>query len=683
MTPLLERSEENPMITQELSQLHERLQTVDDPIGFMVSLFTYAPFGFAIWKPDGHLLLTNKAFRDLFGSEPPPEYNILEDEIAAERGLLHLIQRAFTGETTRLPTFWYDPRDLQQVTVDGKRVAISMTVFPVFDRNGAIEYVAATYKDETDIAIAQEVLQAEGEELRTTIEQMEETAKERQHAEEQLAASERRFRALIEHSVMPLNLINAQGVFTYVSPAVTRVAGFEPEEMVGRPVLDFTHPDDVRNKDNPFEFLINHPGLTVAVERRVLHKDGSWRWVEGFSTNWLHDPAVNAIVFNYRDITDRKEMEEALQKSEQHFKALIQNAADVIQLITAEGIITYVSPSLKHTLGYEPDELIGRNIVETLHPDEIEMLRESLGPIIREPGGTVTTEERVHHKDGSWRWVEVTATNLTHEPSVAAIVINYHDITERKMAREEILKLNEALEERVQLRTMQLEAANRELEAFSYSVSHDLRAPLRSVSSFSQILLDKYTQQLDETGQRYLTRINQGGKRMSQLIDDLLALSRVTRREMQHRLVDLSAIARTIADDLKRSQPEREVEFTIAPGLTAMGDHSLLQLVLENLLNNAWKYTGKQPRATIEFGVTEENEQRVYFVRDDGVGFDMAYVDKIFGPFQRLHSEAEFEGTGIGLATVHRIITRHEGKVWCEAAVGQGATFSFTLPDNL
>jgi signal transduction histidine kinase len=227
--------------------------------------------------------------------------------------------------------------------------------------------------------------------------------------------------------------------------------------------------------------------------------------------------------------------------------------------------------------------------------------------------------------------------------------------------------------------TAELLAANTELDAFAYSVSHDLRAPLRSIDGFSQVLLEDYATQLDEAGRDSLQRVRAATQRMGTLIDDLLKLARLTRSEMRTEVVDLSRIAGDIAAELHRSTPERQVEFIIAQGLEARGDTRLLRVAVENLLRNSWKYTAKQPQPRIEFGSVEGNGERVFLVRDNGAGFDMQYADKLFGVFQRLHSATEFEGTGIGLATVRRIITRHGGRIWAEGAVDQGATFYFTL----
>lgn len=254
--------------------------------------------------------------------------------------------------------------------------------------------------------------------------------------------------------------------------------------------------------------------------------------------------------------------------------------------------------------------------------------------------------------------------------------------SERQLApgEEDILRVNAELEERVRQRTAQLEASNKELEAFCYSVSHDLRAPLRSIDGFTHALIESFGDKLDPIACEYLQRVRAASLRMSQLIDDLLHLSRVGRREMVIQEVDLSDAAADIAGQLRISEPARKVEFVIAPGLRARGDERLLRIALENLFGNAWKFTGKKPEARIEFGIEAESDPQVFFVRDDGAGFDMTYAGKLFTPFQRLHGPHEFPGSGIGLAIVQRIMHRHGGKVWAKGAPDKGATFSFTLP---
>lgn len=260
-------------------------------------------------------------------------------------------------------------------------------------------------------------------------------------------------------------------------------------------------------------------------------------------------------------------------------------------------------------------------------------------------------------------------------------------------SQEELQRYATELEQRVAERTHELEArnetlrrnaaellsSNEELDAFAYSVSHDLRAPLRSIDGFSQVVLEDYGAQLDEAGRNALQRVRAATQRMGTLIDDLLKLSRITRAELRTEVVDLSDMARDITSELQRAAPGRRVEFAIAPGLRTQGDPQLVRVALENLLRNSWKYTAKQAQPRVEFGSIDENGERVFLVRDNGAGFDMKYMDKLFGVFQRLHSAHEFEGTGVGLATVRRIITRHGGRIWAEGAVDRGATFYFTL----
>jgi signal transduction histidine kinase len=251
---------------------------------------------------------------------------------------------------------------------------------------------------------------------------------------------------------------------------------------------------------------------------------------------------------------------------------------------------------------------------------------------------------------------------------------------EREKAAAEIQRLNVQLEQRVTERTIELERANKELEAFSYSVSHDLRTPLRAIDGFSQALLEDCAERLDDAGRDYLARVRAGAQRMGQLIDDLLKLARVSRAELHPDVIDLSGIAKKIVDELHENNPPRSVSINITSGMSIQGDAQLLRIALENLFNNAWKYTGKRAEARIEFGMRAHNGEACYFIADNGAGFDMAYASKLFGAFQRLHDAKEFPGTGVGLATVQRIIHRHGGRIWAEAAIDQGSVFYFTLP---
>lgn len=251
-----------------------------------------------------------------------------------------------------------------------------------------------------------------------------------------------------------------------------------------------------------------------------------------------------------------------------------------------------------------------------------------------------------------------------------------------RLSEQRVLQLNAVLEQRVEQRTSQLKHANQELEAFSYSVSHDLKTPLRAIDGFSQALLEDYSNQLDKTGLDYLHRVRKGARRMGQLITDLLKLARVSRGEIQLQNVDLSALTATIFAELMEAEPERNVKIQIKPKIFARCDPRLIKIALQNLIDNAWKYSSRQSLAVIEFGYQSSNDKPVYFIKDNGAGFDMAHADKLFGAFQRMHDADEFPGTGVGLATVQRIIHRHGGHIWAESEVNHGATFYFTLPES-
>jgi PAS domain S-box-containing protein len=334
--------------------------------------------------------------------------------------------------------------------------------------------------------------------------------------------------------------------------------------------------------------------------------------------------------------------------------------------------LSYVSPNASRLFGYPPPQIV--RVPEFwaahLHPEDRQCFQTAIARAAADEAEHLELECRFLHHDGDYRTLSM-VIRLEYDASRRPIdAIGYAlDVTARQAA-----------EQRVIDRTTALEAANRELEAFSYAVSHDLRAPLRSINGFSQALLEDAAARLDEQDKDYLTRIRGATQRMAQLIEALLALSRITRAELQREDLDLSAMAKAIAADLQGQEPMRHVAFVIAEGLRATGDPRLLRVGLENLLGNAWKFTAKRPQACIEVGrLTQPDGILAFFVRDNGAGFEMAYADKLFAPFQRLHRTAEYEGTGIGLATLQRIIYRHGGRTWAEGAVDQGATFYFTL----
>lgn len=343
--------------------------------------------------------------------------------------------------------------------------------------------------------------------------------------------------------------------------------------------------------------------------------------------------------------------------------------------------VTRWNPAAERIFGFTEEEARGRTAAELIVPAAVRPHVDRVWrALLERKGGTRSTNENVT-KDGRTivcEWYNTPLVDATGQ--VIGVTSQVEDITKERQAAEEIRQLNAALEQRVRERTAELEAANKELEAFSYSVSHDLRAPLRAIDAFSHALLEDCGAQLNETGHAHLQRVFAATQRMARLIDALLKLSRVARAELNKEDLNLSELARRVVDELRQAQPDRSVEVVIAPEMRARADAALLTVVLENLLGNAWKFTGKTAAPRIEFGqTTAADGTAVYFVRDNGAGFDMAQVGKLFGAFQRLHNASEFPGEGIGLATVQRIIQRHRGRVWAEGSPGQGATFYFTL----
>ncbi len=376
-------------------------------------------------------------------------------------------------------------------------------------------------------------------------------------------------------------------------------------------------------------------------------------------------------------IVERRKAEEQLKLANAYNRSLLEASLDPLVTIDANGKITDVNIATEKVTGCSRAELIGTDFSDYfVDPSKAKAGYQK----VFEEGFVTDYALEIRSRKGHITPVLYNAAVYRDDAgNVIGVFAAARDVTERKKAEEEIRTLNRELEARVIERTAQLENSNRELEAFAYSVSHDLRSPLRSIEGFSLALLEDYAGKLDTTGKNYLDRVRNATVRMGQLIDDLLKLSRVTRSDMTREEVDLSAIAREIAGNLGRQHPERPAEFTITDGLTAYGDPRLLTVVLENLLSNAWKFSEKTPLTVIEFRSMVKNGVRAFAVKDNGVGFDMSYSGKLFSPFQRLHRVEDFPGTGIGLATVKRVIGRHGGQVWIESEVGKGTTVYFTL----
>jgi PAS domain S-box-containing protein len=494
----------------------------------------------------------------------------------------------------------------------------------------------------------------------------------------ELRASEREFRSLAEHTPDPIIRYDRDCRCLYLNPVAGRIAGKPAESLIGATPADI------------LPFAPEQAARLMAGIRRVFengeiglvdleyNRDGKCiDYNVLLAPEYGPDGQATTMLSVMRDLTAIRNVERLMTQ----FFANVPGFAYTFRL-SPEGVYSFpfASPGVSMLYGLKPEEL--REEMTPLHSLAHPGDQPRIAAAIAESARTMTqfwVEFRVCLPDKPERWIEARSTP---ERSVDGGILWYGimlDVTERKRAEQEILRLNQELEKRVAARTAQLEAANKELEAFSYSVSHDLRVPLRAIEGFSSILLEDYNGRLEEDGQRCLNTIRQGAIHMSRLIDDILSFSRTSRQEIGTAAVDMTTLAHEVFDELRAAEPERNICLHIGELPIAQADRAMIRQVLANLLGNAIKFTRKVPEAVIEAGGAVEGPANVYWIKDNGAGFDMEYANKLFGVFQRLHSSDEFEGTGIGLAIVKRIVERHGGRVWAEGKVGEGATVHFTL----
>jgi len=463
------------------------------------------------------------------------------------------------------------------------------------------------------------------------------------------------------------------------NPFMEHLTGLPASDVLGKHPLEmFPFLEETGVLDRLKKALIGGTAESINLPYQI-RSTGKSGWTSNTSGP-LRDSKgeIIGVLGIVHEISERRQVEETLRDSQ----ARLQRAESVAnfghwQLDLAENEI-YASEGAKAIYGLGGGSW-SLNTIKTLPlPQYRPILDAALSGLIHRQQPYIVEFWIKRPDDGQLRCIHSIAEHDSGKQIVFGVI---HDITERIKTENEIRRLNQHLEQRVIERTAQLEAANKEMEAFSYSVSHDLRAPLGSIDGFSQILMEDYLDKLDEDGRHFLSRIHLAAKRMGDLIDDLLELSKTSRSELTLRCFDLSRLCSEVAAVLADLHPEHRVELFIQPGMLVQADHHLMQVVLENLLGNAWKYTSKIETPRIEVGeMPGPDGERAFFIRDNGAGFDMAHANKLFTAFQRFHAATEFEGTGIGLAIVQRIIHRHRGRIWAEAEAGKGATFFFALP---
>lgn len=505
----------------------------------------------------------------------------------------------------------------------------------------------------------------------------------RKQAEQSLRASEERFRTLVSALAEGVVLHDASGRIVTCNAAAERILGLTREQLLGRSSSD-PNWGAVREDGSPFPSREHPAMLTLAsgepqndVVMGVLRPDDARVWIAINSRPLFYPEAQRpyAVVVSFSDITARKVAETAMLRSEAQLAGIIESAMDAVITVDEKHRIRLFNAAAESMFGCRSEDMIGQPL-DRLLPLRHDSLFEAFNGSSTVGGTGTTSRVTGARASGEEFPIEASISQLEIDGRQIFTVI-LRDITERARAEAEIRELNESLERRVVERTAELQYANKELESFSYSVSHDLRAPLRSINGFAHILDETERERLTDEGRQLLERIKRSAGKMGQLIDDILRFSRISRAGLQRSEVDMGALARSVYDEIKDSYPQVEVRIAALP--TVIGDATMLHQVWLNLIENALKFSAKVSRPQVEIGLLEAEGEAAFFVRDNGAGFDMQYASRLFGVFQRMHSEADFPGTGVGLAIVKRIIERHKGRIWAEAALDQGATFFFTI----
>lgn len=523
----------------------------------------------------------------------------------------------------------------------------------------------------------------------------------RKNTEIALINSEKRFRAITEQAAVGIAQVSIEGKWLYVNEKLCQIVGYTKDELLVLTFQDITHPDDLQKDLSLVKKVLSGEISTYSMEKRYIRKDNSIVWIK-LTVSLVTELADETKYFIsiIEDIDDRKLTREALIKSEERYAAFIKQSSDSICLFELEhkpvdinlpineqidmlyefAIITESNQMFATSHGYkEPQETYGLRIGQVyprLAKQNIEFL-----------SGFITGGYKIPHfetielkKDGSLSYFLNSLIGCVEENNLIRIWGAKQDITRIKKAENEIRQFNQELELRVKERTNQLLILNKELESFSYSVSHDLRAPLRAISGFTNILKEDYLDKFDSQGQQYMNIIVESTQRMGNLIDDLLRLSRISKQDLIKNKINTQQMVEKIFEEIAYSDNNKNLKVIINNLCDGNFDHSLIKIAFTNLISNAIKFSSKKTEQIIEIGCYKTEDSIVYFVKDNGVGINMAYSDKLFQVFQRLHARDEFEGTGIGLAIVKRIINKHGGEVWVESEIGKGAKFHFSIP---
>jgi PAS domain S-box-containing protein len=585
-------------------------------------------------------------------------------------------------------------RDEEHKEILRKLGLCSYMVVPLVARAkilGAISFVTAEsgriYR-EADLELAQELSHraALAVDNAWLYEEAHKEIAERQWAQQELRGSRDQLEIILGGVADGITAQDGSGRLFYANAAAARMCGFSSvREFVEAPVEEVLSKFEILDEEGDPFTLERLPGRRALGGEQEAEQMLRFRILETGEERWSlvraapvfdEEGRVRMAVNIMRDVTEQRRA----QQERARLGAIVESSEDAIISKTLEGVITSWNRGAQRIYGYSSEEIVGQSITILVPPERPDEIPEILAKLRR--GEKIEHYETVRvTKDGRRLDISLSISPIRdHAGNVTGASTIARDITERKRTEDEIRHLNEVLDQRIRDRTAQLAEANQELESFSYSVSHDLRAPLRHIGGFAEMLHNRAASSLDEVSLRYLKTILTSVEHAGALVDDLLAFSRMGRVEMRDAPLDMNQLVGKVLDEIKLEAAGRNVHWKVDTLPEVRGDPSMLRLVVENLLSNAVKYSRPRDPAVIEVGSTSNEREIVFFVRDNGIGFDVQYLDKLFGVFQRLHSAEEFEGTGIGLASVRRIVNRHEGRVWADGCLGKGATFYFSLP---
>ena len=504
----------------------------------------------------------------------------------------------------------------------------------------------------------------------------------RHEAEQALRASEAQFASAFEHAPIGLALVAPDGRWLKVNAALCAMLGCTAEEMLAGNFQGVTHPDDLADDHRLRDQLLRGEIATYQKQKRYLHASGAVVWAH-ISVTLVRDASGRPLHFisQIQDVTRAREVAESLAASEAEFRTIFELAGiGLAKVDFRDGRLLRCNASLAAMLGYGIDELCGLTVGDVSEPEDFARDFAQWNEMVEGKRDRFQMEKRYRRKDGSNMWGLLTSTMVRGPAGEPRFIIGMvEDIDERKRAGEALVRLNAELEQRVRTRTAELEQANRDLESFSYSVSHDLRAPLTAIDGYASMVLAEHGESLPDAARAHLEKALRAVSQMEELIEGLLAFSRLSRIAIEARPVDMDSLVRSALEEVALQHAGRRPEVRVGPLPACRGDRLLLRQAWVNLLSNAFKYSGRKDAPVVEVGSRQVGDEQVFYIRDNGAGFDMRYAHKLFAVFERLHGRGEFPGTGVGLAIVQRIVQGHGGRIWAEAAEGEGATFYFTL----